>query len=1126
MKSRLWSSIFASLFVFAFTISTTAFGQVSINGSLRGRINDTGNASVAGASVKLTNAATATTQRTTSDGDGDYQFARLAPGVYSLTIEKEGFKRAQRDNIVIAVNDNAVVDATLAIGALSETVTVEGGAALLQSQSVEISGLVNERRVKELPLNGRDFQKLVLLAPGVGGVSGTTPNNPAISGARPVNNTYTIDGIGSNDERLAVGFAGLSNDSGTDLGESVPNMISTEAIQEFRIISSNADATFGRASGGQINIVTKSGGNRLHGSAYEYLRNDALDARDFFNNTGPFLDSRGRAKTPPFKQNLFGGTLGGKIYPDRHFFFGSYEGLIQRRREQSSVTTAVPNSDLIRFVPGDLGRYLRTYFIDRGIIPATGNPAGVFSPLPTADRAAARSAGFTEAFFDGDPANGEAGTVQISTAPPRNIDQHGFLVRTDHRLSERLNVSARYAFAQSETLAGSSAIAVNLQEGQRRYQAATAQAIYTLTPAQILEVRGGFLRNRFEQLAVGGEIDPRLTALGISPEFGISVSAGSLFDASLISAFIDNQTTPQGSALHTWTHGSLTLRSGADLRLVMLNVANISSGTPAYTFNASPVGSNGIFGVGPNSTQATSVNARLSAYGLTTGPKTPMRGYRSLQQEYFAQSDWRVGRDLTLNFGLRYSIFGVYDEVNGTIANLYATDLSGRTIPDGNAISLGRSANSLQLIADGRPFYQSDYNNLQPRLGVAWDIGGRGRTVARAAYGVYYDRVTQLQFTGIVTNVPYAISSNTANVPFLLGATVPITAAANPAVTIVNPELRNPRTQRWNLAIEQQIGKDTSVTAAYVGARGDDLFGQTQINGFGGVPQTLRPDPRFSTQQLIDNLGQSRYHSLQISAKRRFGRGMDFTLAYTFAQSRDTTSRGTFGNVPTLINLGASAATGFQGGGAEFASRPLSADWGLSEFDVRHNLTISHLIELPFGKGRRLLGGADGFVNALIGGWSLAGLAVARSGEPFNVVRGIDYNDDGDAANDRPALISGKLGELYANESLSRTQYLLPQTDALARLNTPSNVADPFAVIARNAFRAPRIAYYDLSLIKQFQITENMRLGFEANAFNLFNRANFSAPNANLTSALFGRITGSRIGTNPRQIQFGLKLNF
>jgi hypothetical protein len=1101
----------------------SALGQVSINGGLRGRIIDANNAAIGGAIVTLTNTDNNATLNSTTDSAGEYVFARLAPGQYRLTVEKQGFRRTVRDQLSIAVNEFAVANVAMPVGPETEVVTVETDTSAVQSQSVEVSALISERRVKELPLNGRNFQKLLLLAPGVGGPAGSTPNNPAINGARPANNTYTIDGVGSNDERLAVGFAGLSNGSNTDLGDSVPNMISTEAIQEFRVITSNADATFGRSSGGQINIVTKSGSNTLHGSAYEYLRNDALDARDFFNNAGPFFDSQGRAKTPPFKQNLFGGTLGGKMFGDRHFFFGNYEGLIQRRREQSAVTTAVPNAELIRFVPGDLGRYLQAYFIDRKVIPSQGNAAGIFTALPASDRQAAITAGFPVNLFDGNVNNGEAGTVQISNAPPRNIDQHGFLIRTDHRINDRLNFWVRYGFNQSSTLAGTSAIALNLQEGKRRYQTATAQVEYILSPAQIFEARLGFLRNRFEQFAVGGQIDPRLTALGVSPEFGIAVSVGSLFTANVSSAFIDNQTTPQFSTMHTWTHGALTLRSGADFRLIMLNVANISSGTPSYSYAASPVGSNGIFGMSPSATQAISLSARLSAYGVNGGPTTPMRGYTSLQHEYFAQADWQLQRDLALNLGLRYSVFGVYDEANGTIANLYAADPSGQVVSDANALALGRTANQIALIGSGRPFYQPDYNNFQPRLGLAWTVNGK--LVLRAGYGVYYDRVTQLQFTGVVTNIPYSISSNTANVPFVLGATVPITAAANPAITLVDPELRNPRTQRWNITAEQQIGANTSVSVSYVGARGDGLFGQTQINGFGGVPQAQRPDPRFSTQQLIDNLGYSRYHAIQIWAKRRFARGLDFTLAYTFSRSRDNTSREVFGAIPTLVNQGATAAAGFQGGGALFTGRPLEADFGRSDFDVPHNLTISHVIEIPFGKGYKFLGNVGPTANALLGGWSLAGFALLRSGEAFNVVRGLDYNDDGDTNSDRPQLFSGHIADLYTS-GVNRTQLLLPQSEALVRLNTPNNVTDQFAVIPRNAFRASRVIYYDLSLIKRLSLTETARLGFEVNAFNVFNRANFAPPTANLTSSLFGRITSTLSGTNPRQIQLGLKLTF
>jgi hypothetical protein len=1125
MRFRILVTVVLIVLVFMFT----AFAQVSINGSLRGRVNDPGDAAIAGATITLTNAATAATQTTTTNGDGAYQFARIAPGAYRLTIEKEGFKRAQRENIAIAVNENAVADVTLAIGALTETVTIEAGGSLAQSQSVELSGLINERRVKELPLNGRNFIKLVQLAPGVGNPG--SGNNPAINGARNVANSYTVDGIGSNDERLSTGFVGV-NGSNTDLGANVPNLISTEAVQEYRIITSNADATFGRGSGGHINIVTKSGGNDWHGSAYEYLRNDALDAADYFYKANPspqFRASSGKAKTPAFKQHLFGGTFGGRLVRDRHFFFGNYEGFWQKRLNQTASNLVVPNADLLRFVPGDLGRFFKTYFIDRGVIPASGNPAGSFAPLPASERAAIVNAGFPVAFFDGDTANGEAGTAQISAAPPNNIEQNAFLIRTDHKLSEKLIANVRYSFARSFVTAGS-ALPVDSQVAPRQYQSAVIQFNYSLTPTQALEIRGGVLRNRFRQFTHGG-IDKRIAALGVSDEYGIHVSAGPasapFFRAAINGAFIDNQTTPQLSVLHTWQRGNKTWRSGADLRSLHNNVANISSGQPVFEFTNSLVGVNGIYGPNPQATETLTVSTRLTSYGNQgSGPTTPMRGYRSRQQEYFVQNDWRARRDLTLNLGVRYSFFGVWREVNNALSNLFAVDGSGAIVPDVNPFKFGRAQNRVVRLTDDLRYYNPDYNNFQPRLGVAYDLFGKGRTVLRAGYGMYYDRIIQIQFTGAVGNVPYAISSATANAPFRLGQVLPITAAPNPAITIVDPEIENPRTQRWNVTVEHQFGADTSVSAAYVGMRSDNVWSQAQPNGFGGFPTAARPDPRFTTQQMIANLNESRYRALQLSAKRRFARGIDFTVAYTFGESKDNNSRDSFTTFPTFLNAGANPAQGgVQGTGANFVPRDPRADWGLSEFDVRHNLTFTHVLELPVGRGRALLGDASGVVNALLGGWSLNGLAVLRSGEPVNILRGVDFNDDGDATTDRPALISGSLNDLYRRGAGERTQYLITQTEAVARLATPTTI-DPKAMIPRNALRGPRIMFYDLSLLKRFVVKERYNIGFEANFFNIFNRANFGQPINNLSNSRFGQITSTLSGANPRQIQFGLKLAF
>jgi hypothetical protein len=1050
--------------------------------------------------------------------------------------EKTGFKQTLRRNLVIAVNEAAVADITLEIGSVSETISIEAGASIVQSQSVEISGLVNERRVKELPLSGRNFIKLVQLAPGVGNPS--LSNNPSINGSRVVANSYTVDGVGSNDERIATGFVGI-NGSGTDLGPNVPNLISTEAVQEYRIITANADATFGRGSGGQINIVTKSGSNQWHGSAYEYLRNDALDAADYFYKANPspqFRTSSGKAKTPPFKQNLFGGTFGGRIVPDRHFFFGNYEGFLQKRLNQTASNVVVPNADLISQVPGDLGRLFRTILIDRGVIPASGNPAGSFSPLLPAERAAIVAAGFPAPLFDGNPGNGEAGTVQISAAPANDIDQHAFLIRTDHQLTQKLTANVRYSFAQSFVTAGS-VLPIENQVAPRRYQSAAIQFNYNITPTQILEVRGGVLRNRFDNLTQGG-IDPRIAALGVSSEFGIFLTVGPeddpFFAVGAGGSFIDHQTTPQLSLLHTWQRGRMTWRSGADFRSIHNNVANKAAGSPVFIFSNSLVGANGIFGPNPQAEQAVTVAARLTSFGNGSGPTTPMRGYRTRHQEYFVQNDWRVSPNLTLNLGLRYSYFGVFREVNNALSNLFAVDSSGAVVPDVNPFSFGQAQNRVVQLSDDLRFYNPDYNNFQPRIGVAYDLFGKGRTVLRAGYGVYYDRVQQIQFTAAVANIPYAIRSFTANVPFRLGQVVPITADATPGITIVNPEVENPRTQRWNIAVEHRLGANTSVSAAYVGLRADKLWSQGQPNGYGGFPTADRPDPRFTTQEFLENLAESRYHALQLTTKRRFARGLDFTVAYTFSESRDNNSVGEFTTFPTFVNTAADPALdGVQGTGADFIPRDNRADWGLSDFDVRHNLTFTHVLELPVGRGRRFLGNANRIVNTLVGGWSLAGLAVIRSGEPVNIQQGEDFNDDGDSFADRPALISGSLSDLYARGSLGRTQYLLPIPDdqgrpspnALNFLARP-NTVDPSEMIERNALRAPRVIFYDLALIRRFAVKESVNLSFEANFFNIFNRANFGAPINTVTNSRFGQITNILDGTTPRQIQFGLKLTF
>lgn len=1091
--------------------------QVTLNGSLVGTVIDPSSQAVATAKVVVTRPATNFRQSVETDSTGRFQISGLQPGSYDLSIEKPGFQRLLRQGVTVEVNQTVPLALSLTVGEVTTTITVRADAPLVQSQSSDISLLIDESRLRDLPLNGRDFQKLVNLAPGVGSFRANANNaNAATSGSRDGSNNYVIDGITANDERETAGLA---------LGSSfrqLPNVISTEALAEYRVITANADASFGRGSGAQVNVVTKSGTNEFHGSVYEYLRNGALDARDFFNR-GPFFTSDGRAKTPPFRQNLFGATFGGPIVRDKHFFFGSYEGFRQRLEQTSAPI--LPSASLVNLMPGQLGRLARAYYFDQNLIPNQGYVPGTIRAFSQADRTAALAAGFPAALFDGNFDNQEAATIVTSRSSTRDFTQNAFLVRTDHRLSSNLQVSTRYAQANNESITNTSGLPGSGVLLPSRFYSPTAQALWTISPSRLLEVRAGVMR-RYQDYQIDGGLPPSIVAAGVDPNIGLGLSlAGTTaFQLPSISPFLllDNQTTPQVAVTHTWNRQNWTLRAGGDIRWIQSNFINKGFPRPSYSF-VGLTGANGLLGSSPTAPEAVAQVASQTLFGINGGPTTAQRGWRSRQQEYYAQADWRVRRDLTLNLGLRYSYFGVYRDVNNALANIYAVGPNGLDV-GASPFTYGRTSNRAEVIGGERPFYQRDLDNFQPRVGVAWNIGGRDRSIVRGAFGLYNDRLYQLVISEAARNTPLAVSGQASNVPFVPSRQVPINPNT-PVFFAVDPTLRNPVVYRWNAAWEQRFGQNTSVTAAYVGTRGRSLFMTDDPNFAGAYPQASRPDPRFAEQRFLNNLAYSDYHALQVSARRRMAGGISFTAAYTASQIKDITSSDTiFGQIPTVINTGATAAPGFQLGRTE--ARPLDSEYGISEFDAPHVLVISSLWEIPVGRGRRAWSSLPRAADVIVGGWSFSGIATMRSGNSFDVQLGQDVNDDG-AFNDRPALASGAtLDGVRGTSGLDKTQWLVPQADARNLLVVPANVADPFATTRRNSFRGPGMANVDLSLAKRFAITDRVRLGLDVNIFNIANRANFRPPVASLASPFFGQLQTTLLSTTPRQIQLGLKLTF
>ncbi len=1114
-------------------VSGVAVPQTPIHGSLRGRVLDPNGLGVPEAKLSLVNTVKGIEAVTFSDAEGAYQFARLAPSRYRLTVERVGFRRAVRESVEVAVNETGAADVSLVLGETAEQVMVVGDADIVQSQRVEIAGRVDERRVRELPLNGENFAKLVLLAPGI--ASGS-PNNPSMSGARPVANSYAVDGSSANDERGSNGLS-LGGGGAAEFNGASPNLVSTEAIQEFSIITSNADATFGRGSGGQVNIITKSGSNELHGSLYHYLRNNKLDARDFFNY-GPFFakDGSRRSVVPPFRQNLFGGTAGGPIARNKHFFFGNFEGFRQKLEQTASAT--VPNAELLNLMPGNFGRLMRIFYIDRGVVPASGNPAGSFSPLTAAERTAATGAGFPAALFNGNQADGEAGSVLLSTTNTRNVSQDAFLLRTDHRLSERLSVNVRYAFAQPFASINQRAVAGVIEDSRRRWQSGTAQFVYVLTAAQTLEGRASLMRSRIFD-APRDPLERSLVDFGVDAQLGLQFRAnGTALSPVVIPrslGLMDNQTVPQGSLMHAWTRGRLTLRSGLDIRRLIIN--NILVSNASFMQFTGLVGPNGYLGARPDQPEAIVTDLNTTLYGVNGSPATPLRGWRATEQEYFIQSDFRWRPNVTINAGLRYSPAGAIGVVGNFQGNLYAVNSAGQPVPGIHPFTFGPIANGMFSVDGNRPLFNADRNNWQPRLGIAWNLKGTGSTVLRAAWGVYTDRFFQRLFDFGVLNSPYAHSSIFTNLAFPAQAQIPLRTDTPPQQRVIDPGLRSPTSYRFNAAIERKLASQTSVTAAYSGLRGTGLYRWSEPNGLGSVPQAARPDSRYARYRYTDNSADSIYHSLQMFARHRFSRGIDFTVSYTYGNSVDTYSQDVGDNsirnlapglaqFPSLINLRGSPAAGFQGDAQSWAPRPILAERGNSDFDIRHTLAISHVVELPVGRGGRFGAKMPRALDAVIGGFSLAGLAQLRTALPVYLSSGVDYADVGITTSPRPALRQGTIEDLYSSGRFDKAQFWLPKVEADQRLGTPVNVTDPFAATRRNALFGPGVRYYDLSLIKKIPIREAMHLGFEANFFNVFNRAILGPPVAVLSDARFGKVTGTLGGSNPRQIQLGLKLTF
>ncbi len=1074
MKTRIISGFFLATLCF----SLTAFAQ-NYRSSVRGRVTDPQGASIPGAQVKLIQEETNETRTATSDARGDYAFTLIRPGGYRLEVSQSGFQKSA-ENLIVRVNQEARLDVTLYVaGTLVEPIIVTDAVGPLKRDNAALGAVIDNRQVTGLPLDGRNFLELSLLTPGAapaaqgsaGSVRGDFTFN--LNGSREDANNFLLDGVYNVDPKLNT------------FGVKPP----VDAIREFEVLASAYDASFGRSAGAQVNVVLKSGTNRFRGTVYEFLRNQVFDARNFF--------APADQPAPKYQRNQFGFSLGGPIIKDKTFFFGDYEGA--RLREGITRLANVPTAQ------ERMGNFSQLPPAQQPLIPGTNFPfPGGRIPPEFLNPIGLRIAALY-------PLPNRNVPFQNYVASPVQRDRNDlFDVRVDHTFSAASQFSARYSFTDRNLFEPYSGVTQVFVPGYgnsvfRRGQNLMLNEYHVFSPRLANDARVAFSR-------VGNQVLIENPGRSINREVGLPELSSNPRDFGLsfirvtgFSPLGHEHNNPQDSATNvfqfldtaTYSRGAHLLKFGFDLRYTQQNAFRDvqSRGLLSFPSQVSFTLPNGTPVTVPFITGNALANLLLGLPLVTGGARLDNHQHlRTESYNFFVNDSFRITPRLTLSAGLRYEYNSPPVDAEDR-ANIY-DPVTGRLVQVGtNGIPRGG--------------YEADKNNFAPRLGLAWALGKDSTTVLRAGYGVYYDQSPLAPGEGLFFNPPYfdfRFYFQSEQAPLTIFNPFPFNTPsfAPPSAFAFDPGLRTSYTQHWNLSVQRQLGGNTVAELAYVGSKGTKLLASRDINQPPARPRQPNPRPNLLFGEITQQEGSadSNYHSFQARLQQRLAFGLSLLGAYTWGKSIDNAS-------------GIFSSTGDPNYPQN--SYDLSAERGRSGFDVRHRFSLSYAYDLPFGKGKRLLGDA-GRGTALVTGWQTYGVITLQTGRPFTVALLPEFDNSntgisnlGFLGNDRPNLVG---------------QARLDNPTPERWFNTAAFAIPPFGSFGnagRNILGGPSYRNVNFSLVKNTAITEEVTVQFRAEFFNLFNHPNFGLPDNFVGSPSFGRLYSA---DSPRRIQFGLKLLF